>query len=287
MANNHSTLTGLFTDIADAIRAKGGGGGDTLTWDGNTEGLEEAVEGSGCYKISSVVPTMDDFLNGAAIMLNGESINLIASEIFEALPGYIVVGEWVLCVPSDNFDLDGGATIKSKGVYFMPGVSSLTIHNYTGFASKIVADNFPEAIAAIDTQEDLDPELATQDDLITQLTSALEGKAGVSGGGAEIETCTVSFAGGRGHTTRTICTRLINGVITTTTEFYTGTFTDIVRGTILCAIDEGDDCIPASVSGNAEIVYDLYDYGIKSGSIIAINGNCTIHLEHAYSEDPA
>lgn len=188
------------------------------------------------------------------------------------------------------------------------------IREKTGGTESIVADEFPEAIAGIDTQENLDAELsdqdakiaelqaalqgkagvasedlsaemtaqdeaiASQDGLIVQIAAALEGKTGASGGGAEIETCTVSFDGGRGSTTKTICTRLINGVITTTTEFYTEIFTDIVRGTILCAIDEGDDCIPTSVSGDAEIIHDLYDYEIKSGSIIAINGNCTIHL---------
>lgn len=67
------------------------------------------------------------------------------------------------------------------------------IREKTGGTETIIADNFPEAIAAIDTQEDLDPELTTQDDLITQLTSALEGKAGVSGS-AEVKTCTVTFS---------------------------------------------------------------------------------------------
>lgn len=52
------------------------------------------------------------------------------------------------------------------------------IREKTGGTETIIADNFPEVIAAIDTQEDLDPELATQDDLITQIAMALEGKIG-------------------------------------------------------------------------------------------------------------
>lgn len=161
------------------------------------------------------------------------------------------------------------------------------IREKTGGSAKITTDDFTEEIRAIGTSENLDAEIQEQKEKIAQLTAALEGKAGASGG-ADIETCTVSFNGGRGCTTRTICTRLINGVITTTTEFYytDGIFTDIVRGTMFCAIDEGDDCIPASVSGDAEIVYNIYDYGIKIGSIIAINGNCTIHLEKADIVDP-
>jgi hypothetical protein len=40
------------------------------------------------------------------------------------------------------------------------------IRGKTGDAAGIAANDFPEAIAAIDTQEDLDSELTTQDDLI-------------------------------------------------------------------------------------------------------------------------
>lgn len=46
----------------------------------------------------------------------------------------------------------------------------------TGSADAIVADEFPAEISAIDTQENLDPELSTQNDLITRITAALEGK---------------------------------------------------------------------------------------------------------------
>ena len=58
----------------------------------------------------------------------------------------------------------------------------------TGGTESIVADQFPDAIAAIDTQENLDSELSTQDNLITQIAAALEGKA----------------AGGVAKTTKTI-----------------------------------------------------------------------------------
>lgn len=46
----------------------------------------------------------------------------------------------------------------------------------TGGTESIVADNFPEAIAAIDAQENLDAELTTQDDLIEQITTTLSRK---------------------------------------------------------------------------------------------------------------
>lgn len=101
------------------------------------------------------------------------------------------------------------------------------IREKNGSTDTIVADNFPSVIAAIDTQEDLDPELteqdakiaelqellqgkavpapedlteelaaqseiiAEQDELITQLATALEGKVGTSGG-AEVLSGTVT-----------------------------------------------------------------------------------------------
>ena len=54
------------------------------------------------------------------------------------------------------------------------------IREKTGGTDSIVADNFPTAIGEIVPQEDLDTELATQDDLIAQIATALEGKAGAA-----------------------------------------------------------------------------------------------------------
>lgn len=50
------------------------------------------------------------------------------------------------------------------------------IRDKSGTTGSIVADNFPEAIAAIDTQEDLEPELETQDNLIEQIATTLSRK---------------------------------------------------------------------------------------------------------------
>lgn len=50
------------------------------------------------------------------------------------------------------------------------------IREKTGSTSTIIADNFPETIATIDTQEDLEPELTTQDDLIEQIATTLSRK---------------------------------------------------------------------------------------------------------------
>lgn len=45
----------------------------------------------------------------------------------------------------------------------------------------IPVDEMAARIGAIDTAEDLSPEIATQDDLIAQLQTAIQGKAGASG----------------------------------------------------------------------------------------------------------
>ena len=50
------------------------------------------------------------------------------------------------------------------------------IRTKTGSTESIVADNFPEVIAAIDTQEDLDPELSDQDAKIAELQEAIASK---------------------------------------------------------------------------------------------------------------
>lgn len=50
------------------------------------------------------------------------------------------------------------------------------IRGKEGSSGAIPVADFASRIGAIDTQEDLDAEMATQDNLITQITAALEGK---------------------------------------------------------------------------------------------------------------
>ena len=162
MANNHSTLTGLFTDIADAIREKTGDTGDTLTWDGNAEWRTMVDIGHGVYMVhvSDAAPSMADFANGGTFtqLLNGasgsaefsvETLLDTGNAIVEELVAFVVISD-------DNVDVDG-IVFPAKGTYlaYSPDeniyISSLTIPGYTGFASKIVADNFPTAIGEIET----------------------------------------------------------------------------------------------------------------------------------------
>lgn len=59
----------------------------------------------------------------------------------------------------------------------------------------IVFSEYPQMVRAIDTQEDLDAEIATQDSLIAQIASALEGKT--AGGGASVEPAIGTIVGTR------------------------------------------------------------------------------------------
>lgn len=127
-------------------------GGDTLTWDGNTEGLTSITlpYGPTLYKVSDAVPSKDDFANGCTIFMyapessepgyvasvtpdNVQSIFYDGCAVFE--DGAVMI------VPYDNYDADG-LVLPEKGVYFisMPDMycGKFTIPGYTGFPTKAI-----------------------------------------------------------------------------------------------------------------------------------------------------
>lgn len=130
-------------------------GSDTLTWDGNIEGLESLFEenGGGYFRVSEVVPTLGDCVNGAKITIsNGESFD-VPFENIENITNQVGMlnFEFAIVVPYDGFELDG-FVIPKAGVYFVRDtdngepvyVTSLTIHGYNGFPTTPSNDNiFP------------------------------------------------------------------------------------------------------------------------------------------------
>lgn len=130
-------------------------GGDTLTWDGNTEGLVSAtveVEGTTeemAYKVSNSVVTLDDLKNGANIRLslNGEVVNEFAVTYEQAKQNFEEVGpaiQWLLFAPEDNFEFrmdEDLFTCPTAGVYHISpiftggSICEITIPGYTGFPS--------------------------------------------------------------------------------------------------------------------------------------------------------
>lgn len=141
------------SSAADFIKNKPFGdmptGGDTLYWDGNTEGL---VSSESFYKVSDAVPTMDDLANGAVLGISDSEIfEIPADAIMDGtVDGFpcIMIGE-VFVALEDETNLDG-FYFPQKGVYFACGdgsyISSLTIPGYTGFpvTKKIEEKYLPE-----------------------------------------------------------------------------------------------------------------------------------------------
>lgn len=127
-------------------------GGDTLTWDGNTEELVSVADMF--YKVSDAVPTMDDLANGAIFGMTNDSGESGASEI--PLDSISLIGDMLLCgevfiATKDNTTFEDFVFPK-KGIYFIRNeglyISSLTIPGYTGFAKeqidpKVLPEGYP------------------------------------------------------------------------------------------------------------------------------------------------
>lgn len=149
--------------------AKGGGGGDTLTWDGNTDGLECVAMAGGfliLYHVSDVVPLVSDFSNGFKLEMNGETSDVPAEEV---QPMFLEDGclfmELLAIIPEDNYTIPndefGDTIFPKKGVYFIniPDfgfVTSITINGYTGFGGG--APEKPTTFPPADTWQETEPQ---------------------------------------------------------------------------------------------------------------------------------
>ena len=128
------------------------GGGDTLTWDGNTDGKAtlEHPEILGCFvKISDAIPALSDCKNGMIVQTTDGAETTYSAEEIDGLYNAIgVVGNQLgtYVIPSDGFVLMGAFTFPESGVWVAyaenaPYVTSITIPGYTGFGSGSVKDN--------------------------------------------------------------------------------------------------------------------------------------------------
>lgn len=117
---------------------------DTLTWDGNTDGLICADDTF--YKVSDIVLTASDVSNGVSLV---SSINDIDSTIdlpaeavqsaFSPSDGFAIIADKVIVVPYDGWDKLDFAFPKA-GIYFLnyggtTRVKSFTVNGYKGFES--------------------------------------------------------------------------------------------------------------------------------------------------------
>lgn len=115
--------------------------GDTLTWDGNTDGLVAVWvdEGVGLCKVSDAVVTKDDCANDLSVTITGMTIPFPGEEAqsYFADDGFMFA-EYFAFVPADNYYwADADLTFPEAGVYFISDpemfVSELVIYDYTGF----------------------------------------------------------------------------------------------------------------------------------------------------------
>lgn len=156
------TVNGTAPDVNGNVQIEAGGGvtswnelqdrpvvmagGDTLTWDGNTDGLVSTLVFGELpvYKVSDVVVTLDDCPNGIIVGGTAEDITVPYDEIVTAYNDIGMIGvEFFYCVPSDGFEIPD-TVFPEKGIYLLslPGevvVTKLTIPGYTGFAQEKIA----------------------------------------------------------------------------------------------------------------------------------------------------
>lgn len=119
-------------------------GGDTLTWDGNTEGLVN-VENL-FYKLSDATPTLDDFSNGGSVKMKTPEMEAVQeftlSDVESMVTDDLLCPYGVACVrPEQVGVVFDGLVFPEPGTYFsrtpdVTQVLSITIHGYTGFVKK-------------------------------------------------------------------------------------------------------------------------------------------------------
>ena len=138
-----------WNDIKDKPFGEMSTGSDTLYWDGNTEGLESAsVAGMTWYKVSDVVPTKDDCVNGVSACLHMSDgsepqIDVDGGTVQSLFrdDGSFAVEIMILIIPADNYLLvpSMGASVQFQkaGIYFIKSdegyPSKFTINGYAGF----------------------------------------------------------------------------------------------------------------------------------------------------------
>ena len=124
-------------------------GGDTLTWDGNTEGL--ACVADIIYKVSDKSFTVEELANAVVILSDGTQITAVESDTMVNDNKLIIISEVVFIATEECIGIDyDGITFNEVGVYFFNTeglyVSSLTINGYTGFTTtKLKEDCLPSA----------------------------------------------------------------------------------------------------------------------------------------------
>lgn len=148
--------------------------GDTLTWDGNTEGKEIFNLGEASWvKVSDAVPSPDEFKGAYGTAFSNEYGNdtyeydaeYVESAISRMPVDSLFFLDYTMVVYAGNTDIDG-ISLPSSGTYFKSvndgdyalHTASLTIPGYTGFVTtetvvqtidpKFLPEGYPRAVKA-------------------------------------------------------------------------------------------------------------------------------------------
>lgn len=137
MATSIGNISGTnFSIVGGTTKPKTG---DTLYWDGDTEGRE--VYSDTFYKVSDVVPSLEDFSQGAYTMLSTNVPNEKEIDPNEN----IVVFNYGICIFDFIYIINSDNAGVSKGIYFLSvdGYRPLylTITGFTGFEKEDVKEN--------------------------------------------------------------------------------------------------------------------------------------------------
>lgn len=159
--NMEDGIKAVSEEIADLIVTDGTP--DTLTFDGNTDGLA-SVDGV-WFKVSDAVPTYADFVNGVSIVANGAKYDIaadaVSEEVFTTTDGLTAVAPlFVVVVPPEMAGVEDAElemAFPEAGTYFVYNADALAVvtefqlNGYTGFAKeKLNPELLPKAAAVAD-----------------------------------------------------------------------------------------------------------------------------------------
>jgi hypothetical protein len=128
-----------------------------IEWDGTTEGKYSfEYDNITVLQISDVAISSTDTLIGGSLVLD-DTVHELTNEIVLSLGGAIMLGEGILLVPEDNFELAGvlptSVFFEKKGVYvfnpdqFSPDYVKITFAKPIGEIKKIDEKYLPDTVA--------------------------------------------------------------------------------------------------------------------------------------------
>lgn len=195
--NSASNESNLIKEEYLPIFENNGGKSDTLTWDGNTDGLEtitlDASKGEAFYHVSDEVLTISDLASGGTLSAASSdgtqnTGSWAQDDIISYDDGLIVAGALVISIPADNFSTEHikingeGVTFTKKGVWFLKTndwyISSFQVNDYYGFGDDgyvIKEEYLPESL--FNTEHNHDERYYTESEVdakVVDLNSSIQ-----------------------------------------------------------------------------------------------------------------